>query len=169
MRHQEYELIFKDISTSEFHKRLRNATAKFSGINAMDSVDRYRYGEVPGKFWIDYIPDITMNFDTSERCPTRLLGSVYVQDKDLLVRYTFTKNKSYSFFTVAGIIASAVVGLEGAWIIWLSFFGQGEGVFVGSWFFIGGTLFFLLASDQFRIKKSQKVKLVNFLKEAIGR
>lgn len=169
MRRQEYELIFKNISTSEFHKRLRNATAKFSGINAMDSVDRYSYGEVPGKFWIDYIPDITMNFDTSARCPTRLLGSVYVQDKDLLVRYTFTKNKSYSFFAVVGIVVSVTGGLEGARIIWLSFYGQGEGVLVGSWFLIGGTLFFLLASDQLRIKKSQKIKLVNFLKEAVER
>ena len=91
MRHQEYELLFKNISTSEFHKRLHNATAQFTGIHEMDTVDRYLYGEAPGKFWIDYIPDETMNFDLSARCPTRLLGSVYVQDKDLLVRYTFTK------------------------------------------------------------------------------
>ncbi|MCI8333690.1 MAG: hypothetical protein HFH25_03805 [Lachnospiraceae bacterium] len=169
MRRQEYELLLKNITTSEFHKRLGDATAKFSGINAMDSVDRYFYGETPGKFWIDYIPDMTMNFDTSGKCPTRLFGNVYVQGDDLLVRYTFRKNKSYSPFTVIGIVASGIVGLEGAWTIWLSFYGQGEGVFIGSWLLIGGILFFLMSFSQIRIKKSQKIKLVNFLKEAVER
>lgn len=120
-------------------------------------------------FWIDYIPDITMNFDTSERCPTRLLGSVYVQGMDLFVRYTFTKNKSYSLFTVMGIVISVILGLVGVREIWLSFYGQGKGGIIGSWFLLYGILFFWLSSDQMRIKKSQKVKLVNFLKEAVER
>lgn len=169
MRHQEHELLLKNITTSEFHKRLRNAAAKFSGINAMDSADKYFYGEAPGKFWIDYVPDITMNFDTSGRCPTRLSGNVYVQGADLLVRYTFRKNKSYGLFTIIGIAASGIAGLEGAWIIWLSFYGQGEGVFIGSWFLVGGILFFWMSLGQIRIKKSQKIKLVSFLKESVER
>lgn len=168
MKHQEYELRFKNISTSEFHKRLGNATAKFTGIHAMDSVDRYLYGESPGKFWIDYIPDITMAFDTSAKCPTRLLGSVYVEDADLLIRYTFIKNRAYSPFMIIGLVVATVSGIEGVQEIWLSFRGQGDGLLIGSLFLLYGVLFFLMSFQQLRIKKSQKMKLTNFLKEAAG-
>ena len=56
-----------------------------------------------------------------------------------------------------------------SWIIWLSFYGQGEGVFIGSWFLVGGILFFWMSLGQIRIKKSQKIKLVSFLKESVER